>query len=89
MQYGSSISETTIRLDGRPLQGCCDIGGPNAPSRAVIKFDDVALVVLLDAHTVRFRLRARTPVSRRGQRRQDRGSLIRLRVDAFVAPVNL
>ena len=35
----------------RPLQDCCDIGGPNAPRRAVIKFDDVILVVLLDAHT--------------------------------------
>ena len=27
----------------RPLQRCCDIGGPNTPLRAVIKFDDVLI----------------------------------------------
>ena len=48
----------------RPLQGCCDIGGPNAPSRAVIKFDDgkrfsgrVALMRIL----IRFRCSEREP----------------------------
>jgi hypothetical protein len=45
----------------RPLQGCCEVGGPNAPSRSVIKFDDVTLVVLLDAHTVRFHFASANP----------------------------
>ena len=62
-------------------------GGPNAPSRAVIKLDDAALVVLLDAHTFHFRF-ARANLSYGGQRRQDRGSFRPLRVDSFVAPGN-
>lgn len=39
----------------RPLPCCCDIAWLNAPSRAVLKFDDVALLAFLDTHSVPLR----------------------------------
>ncbi|MFZ0457464.1 MAG: hypothetical protein WAM17_03315 [Rhodoplanes sp.] len=38
-----------------------EIAGPNPPSRAVLKFDNIALLVFFDAHTVPLRFASANP----------------------------
>ena len=53
MQHSSSISETAKSAGWHPEQCRPKIARPNAPLRAVFEFDDVPLLVPLNAHAVR------------------------------------
>ena len=55
MQYGSSISETTIQLDCVHCHVAAISPGQMRQVEAVLKFDDVALLAFLDAHSVPLR----------------------------------
>ena len=78
------------RKSGRwhPEQRNREIARPKAPRRSVLKLDDTLCSCFLMRIQPFFTLRAGVTVSRKGQRRQDRGSLRRYRVNSIASSVN-